>query len=139
MPAHRKPRDFRGSQARIGRLARFHVEGFVHVLVYRIMVILTIVYGIFIVIYLAAPGLGTPLKVLTGIVWVLWTPQLFEVAKGLSLAWSRGMAYGKLNPEFASLYRKRYNKKPGFLQALPWLVLAVWAAGFIVLMARWQP
>jgi len=139
MPPRRKPRDFRGSQARIGRLAGFHLEGFIHVLAYRIMVILTILYGIFIVIFLAAPGLGTPLKIVTGIVWVLWTPQLFEVAKGLALAWSRGMAYGKLNPEFAHLYRTRYNKKPGLLRAFPWVVLAVWAAAFVALMARWHP
>jgi len=131
-------KDLRGSQARIFRLARFHVEGFIHVLAYRIMVPLMVLWALLIIAYLLAPGLGTALKVATAVIWVLWTPQLFEVAKGLALAWSRGMVFGKLNEEFAHLYRKRYGAKAAF-RALPFLFLLVWAAGFIVMITRWQP
>ena len=132
-------RDLRGPQRRIGRLARFSFEGYLHVLVYRFQVPLTILYALLIVAYLVAGGLGPALKVATAVVWVLWTPQLFEVAKGLSLAFSRGMAFGHLNPEFAELYRKRYSKRSGIYVAFPFVVLALWAAGFIVMLVGWHP
>jgi hypothetical protein len=135
----KKLRDLRGPQTRIMRLARFYLEGFIHVLAYRIMVPLSILWGLLIAAYLLIPGLGAALKIVTAVVWVLWTPQLFEVAKGLALAWSRGMAFGKLNEEFADLYRKRYGRGTGLYAALPFLFLAVWAAGFIAMIARWQP
>jgi hypothetical protein len=132
-------RDLRGPQRRIGRLLRFSGEAFLHVLVYRIMVPLTILFGALIFVFLFVPGLGAALKVFTAVIWVLWTPQLFEVAKGLSLAWTRGMAYGRLNEEFAHLYRKRYGKKTGIFVAFPFIVLALWAAGFVVMLVWWQP
>jgi hypothetical protein len=131
--------DLRGPQGRIARLLPFHVEAYFHVLLYRIMVPLNILYGLGIFASLLVPGFGAALKVFTAVVWVLWSLQLFEVARGLALAWSRGMAYGKLNAEFAHLYRKRYRKKPGFWLAFPWIVLALWAAGFVILMAWWHP
>jgi hypothetical protein len=132
-------KDLRGPQRRIGRLASFTMEGYVHVLVYRIMVPLTLLYAALIIVYLAAGVPGAVLKVITAVVWVLWTPQLFEVAKGLSLAWSRGMAFGRMNPEFAALYRKRYAKRSIGYQAFPFVVLALWTAGFIIMLLRWVP
>ncbi len=149
----KKLMDLRGPQRRIGRLVPFLFEGWLHMLFYRIMVPLAIVYGLAIIAYLelteaegleageaAVPGpWGVALKVLTIIVWVLWTPQLFEVAKGLSLAWSRGMAFGHLNKEFAALYRKRYKKHSGAYTAFPYVVLALWIAGFVILLVRWFP
>ena len=159
MSPQKKTKDLRGPQRRIGRLARFHFEGYVHVLAYRILVPLMIVWAIVIIAYLAAgggggqlagsggqaagggaaaPWLGALLKIVTTIVWVLWTPQLYEVAKGLALAWSRGMVYGKLNEEFAHLYRKRYGAKAG-LRILAPLFLAIWLAGFILMIVGWQP
>jgi hypothetical protein len=139
MYPRKNPRDLRGPQRRIGRLARFSLEGFVHVLFYRIMVPLSILNGLLIAASLVVPGLGAAVKAVTLVTWALWTPQLFEVAKGLALAWSRGMAFGRLNAEFAHLYRKRYRKKPGVYLAMPFVVLAVWAAGFVVMIERWNP
>jgi hypothetical protein len=139
MQARKTLKDLRGPQRRIHRMASFFFEGYLHVVVYRIMIPLTLLYGLFIVASLAVGGLGTGLKIFTAVIWVLWTPQLFEVAKGLSLAWSRGMAFGHMNEEFAQMYRKRYNRKSGVYVAFPYVVLALWAAGFIVLLARWQP
>jgi len=138
MARSKKLSDLRGPQTRIGRLVPFHLEGFIHVLAYRIMVPLMVLSGLLIVLYLAAPGLGTALKVVTAVVWVLWTPQLFEVVRGRALAWSRGMVFGRLNAEFANLYRKRYGARDS-LRALPFLFLAVWSAGFIALVMRWRP
>ena len=136
-------KDLRGPQSRIGRLASFYPEGFIHVLVYRIQIPLTLLYAALLAVYLltGARGgaLGGAVKAATAVVWAFWTPQLYEVAKGLSLAWSRGMAFGHMNPEFAALYRKRYAKKSGGYTAFPFVVLAVWAAGFIIMLVRWAP
>jgi hypothetical protein len=131
--------DLRGPQRRIGRMAPFTLEGFLHVVVYRIQVPLTILYALFILAYLAFGGLGIGLKIFTAVLWVLWTPQLFEVAKGLALAFSRGMAFGNLNPEFAQLYRRRYHKRSGVYVAFPFVVLVLWVAGFVLMIARWHP
>ena len=139
MPTSKTLKDLRGPQRRIQRMAPFFFEGYIHVVVYRIMIPLTLLYALFIIAYLAFGGLGTGLKIFTAVIWVLWTPQLFEVAKGLALAWSRGMAFGHMNEEFAQMYRKRYRKRSGVYTALPYVVLALWAVGLIVLIVRWQP
>ena len=133
------PNDLRGPQGRLARLLPFHAEAWLHVVLYRVMVPLNILYGLLVFASLLVPGLGPVLKAGTAVVWVLWSLQLFEVARGLALAWSRGMAWGRLNAEFAHLYRKRYRKRPGFWLAFPWLVLALWAAGFAIMMVWWHP
>jgi hypothetical protein len=138
MSPQKKTKDLRGPQRRIGRLIPFHFEGYIHVLAYRILVPLMILWALLIIAYLVLPGLGTLLKVVTAVVWVLWTPQLYEVARGLALAWSRGMVFGRLNEEFAHLYRKRYGAKNG-LKALPPLFLVIWIAGFVIMIVGWQP
>jgi hypothetical protein len=138
--SRKKLTDLRGPQRRILRMASFYFEGFLHMVTNRIMVFLSLVYGICILLYLfVAPSLGVTLKVLTAIVWVLWTPQFFEALKGLALVWSRGMAFGHMNGEFAHLYRKRYNKRPGVYRAFPFVVLAASAAGVVIMLLRWFP
>jgi hypothetical protein len=139
MSRRMKSNDLRGPQGRIARLLTFDAEAYFHVLLYRIMIPLNLLFGAGIFAYLLVPGLGAALKVFTVVIWVLWSLQLFEVARGLSLAWSRGMAFGKLNAEFAHLYRKRYRKKSGAFLAFPFIVLALWAAGFVVLLVWWHP
>jgi hypothetical protein len=139
MSAVKELQDLRGPQRRISRLLRFYPEAYIHMLFYRIAIPLTILYALLIVLYFIMPGLGLALKISTAVLWVLWTPQLFAVVKGLCLAWTRGMAFGQLNPEFAALYRKRYARRTGLYLALPYLVLAVWAVGFVVLILRWRP
>ncbi len=139
MESRKRLTDLRGPQSRIGRLLSFSFEAWLHMLTNRIMVFLSLLYAVLIALYLLAPGLGTVLKILTAAVWLLWTPQFFEAVKGLALVWSRGMAFGHLNPEFAHLYRKRYAKRTGFYAAFPFVVLVVWAAGFVVMLVRWFP
>ena len=136
MHSVKKLTDLRGPQRRIGRLAPFHFEAYVHILFYRIMIPLSLAYGIFVLVSFGVPGLGYPVKLFTLVIWALWTPQFFEVAKGLSLSWSRGMAFGHMNKEFARLYRKRYAKKPLGYHLFPYFVLALWAAGFVVMIVR---
>jgi hypothetical protein len=139
MNARNSLEDLRGPQKRISRLLRFYPEAYIHMLFYRIAIPLTILYGLIILFYYMVPGVGPVLKILTAVLWVLWTPQLFGVAKGLSLAWTRGMAFGQLNPEFAALYRKRYSKRSGIFVAFPFVVTAIWAMGFVLMILRWRP
>ena len=139
MESRKRLTDLRGPQSRIGRLLPFYFEAYLHMFTNRIMAFLSLIYAACIVAYLLVPGLGTLLKVLTAVVWLLWTPQFFEALKGLALVWSRGMAFGRLNSEFAYLYRKRYGARSGIFAAFPFAVLALWAAGFVVMLARWFP
>ena len=139
MPARKVLRDLRGSPGRFARLLGISFEGWLHVVVYRIQVPLSIVYALTVIASFLVSGLGVVIKVFTAVIWVLWTPQLFEVVKGLALAWSRGMAFGHMNPEFASLYRSRYARHAGILRVLPPLFLVAWAAGLVVLLVGWRP
>ena len=139
MESRKRLTDLRGPQSRIGRLLSFYFEAYLHMFTNRIMVFLSLIYAACIAAYLLVPGLGTLLKVLTVAVWLLWTPQFFEALKGLALVWSRGMAFGHLNSEFAYLYRKHYGKRSGAYSAFPFVVLALWAAAFVVMLARWFP
>ena len=139
MESRKRLTDLRGPQRRIGRLVSFSFEAYLHMFTNRVMVFLSLVYTAGIAAYFLFPGLGTMLKVLTAAVWVLWTPQFFEALKGLALVWSRGLAFGHLNGEFAALYRTRYGRRSGIYTAFPFVVLAVWAAGFVLMLARWYP
>ncbi len=134
-----KLKDRRGSQSRIGRLASFYMEGFIHMLFYRILIPVSIIYGLVIIAWLFVPALGPAVKALTIAVWALFTPQLFETIKGLALAQSRGMAFGHLNPEFVAVYRARYGKSYSIIKAAPYAVLAIWLAGFIAMVIWWWP
>ena len=139
MESRKRLTDLRGPQSRIGRLVSFSFEAYLHMFTNRVMVFLSLAYAVSIAAYLLFPGLGTLLKVLTAAVWLLWTPQFFEALKGLALVWSRGLAFGHLNGEFAALYRKRYGRRPGLYAAFPFVALAAWAAGFVIMLARWFP
>jgi hypothetical protein len=139
MESRKRLTDLRGPQSRIGRLLSFSFESYLHMLTNRIMAFLSLLYAACIAAYLLVPGLGTPLKIFTAAVWLLWTPQFFEALKGVALVRSRGLAFGHLNAEFAFLYRKHYGKRSGAASAFPFVVLALWAAGFVVMLVRWFP
>jgi hypothetical protein len=139
MESRKRLTDLRGPQSRIGRLLSFSFEAWLHMFTNRVMVFLSLLYAALIVVYLLVPGLGTALKAVTAAVWVLWTPQFFEALKALVLVASRGLAFGHLNSEFAHLYRTHYHKHPGPYVAFPFVVLAGWIAGFVVMLLRWFP
>jgi hypothetical protein len=139
MNAGRAPNDLRGPLRRIGRLVGFYPVAYFHVIIYRIMVPLALVCCAVIAAYLFVPGLGALLKIFVAVLWAMWTLQLFRVFKGLALAWSRGMAFGNLNEEFAHLYRMRYKPRAGIYRALPFAFLVVWVCGFAALLVWWRP
>lgn len=130
----KKTLDMRGGQARIARLIPFYPWAFIHMLFYRILAPYSILYGVILLYSFAYPVPHLAIKASTLIFWVLITPQLFETVRGLTMSWSRGLVFGRLNKEYSSLMKKRYGKNS--LQAyrsIPYLVIALWIAGFLLM------
>jgi hypothetical protein len=134
----KKVYDFRGKQSNISRLTRFDPEAFVHMLFYRVLIPVSIIYGIVLLASLVFSGLELAVKALTVIIWILFTPQVFETAKAVSVTGSRGMAFGHLNESYLFILRTRYSKKAGAYTLFPYLVLALWVVGFISMVAWWS-
>lgn len=130
--------DMRGRQVNIARLARFHAEGFVHMLFYRILVFVAIAYGFAILLSLVAPELAFPVKILTVLVWVFFTPQVYEAAKSLTIISTRGLAFGHLSEEYKFMMKSRYKKRGGAFSVVPYCAMVVWALGFIAMLAWWN-
>jgi hypothetical protein len=134
----KKVYDFRGKQSNISRLIRFDPEAFVHILFYRLLIPVSIIYGVVLLASLAFAGLGLVAKTLTIIVWILFTPQVFETAKAISVTGSRGIAFGHLNESYRFILRTRYSKKAGGYSLFPYLILALWVIGFIFAVVWWS-
>ncbi len=130
--------DMRGKQANIARLARFHMEGFLHMLFYRILVFLAIFYGIVVLLFFIFPQLSFSVKALTAVVWIFFTPQVYEAAKSLAIVSTRGLAFGHLSEEYRFMMRSKYGKTGGIFNAVPYGALAVWAIGFIAMLMWWN-
>ncbi|MCW6160276.1 MAG: hypothetical protein LVQ95_04285 [Candidatus Micrarchaeales archaeon] len=130
--------DMRGRQANIARLAHFHVEGFIHMLFYRILTFLAVIYGIVLLAFFAYPQLSLTVKALTVLVWIFFTPQLYETAKGFTIISTKGLAFGHLSEEYRFLMKSKYGKSGGIYHAVPYAVLAVWAAGFVAVLLWWS-
>jgi hypothetical protein len=129
--------DLRGKQSRIFRLRTFDKEGLVHVLFYRLLGPVSIVYGILLLLSLGYPPAQSYAKWFTTFVWALYTPQLYETVKAFSLISTRGLAHGRLNESFKSLVEKRYMMGPGVYRSLPYIVLAIWLVGFVLQIVWW--
>ncbi len=130
--------DVRGGQSKLFRLLRFDTEGLVHLVFYRIAIVIAALMVISMAIgvkYVQTPFINAT-RVLMLLLWIMFTPQLFETIKAMSLIASRGVVFGKLNPSFMSQV-KRNTSMDGLLYALPYVVLAVWAVGLIGLVKLW--
>lgn len=134
----KRSHDVRGRLSNLGRVWRHDREAFVHALFYRILIPYSILYGVVLLVGVFVGGLGYLLRPLTLVEWVLFTPQVYETAKAFSLIASRGQAFGHLNESYLSLVKKRYGPKSGFYGLLPYLVLLLWAAGFVVAAIWWS-
>jgi hypothetical protein len=134
-------KDMRDGQRRISRLSGFYFSAFIHMLFNRILAFYSIIYGVIMLYYLVFSGSAYLLaKVATAIFWVLITPQFFETVKGLSMSWSRGMVFGRLNDEYISLIRKRYGNsfKVTFYMMIPYVAILLWAIGFVFMVVFWR-
>jgi hypothetical protein len=129
--------DFRGKQRNIFRLWGFHKSAFIHMLFYRILIPLSIIYGVTLIFSVFYAPLNLFTKWFTAVVWILFTPQVYETAKAFALINTRGLAFGRLNESYVYLLKKRYNKSAGFYATLPYIVLALWIVGFVFEVIWW--
>lgn len=124
--------DFRGKERRIFRLANFYKEGLIHAVFYHVLVIISLLYGAIILASLFYGYAAIFVFPLTAVVLVLFTPQFFETTKGLSMMLSGGIDFNHFNEETRFIMKTKYKRFEGAGRSLPYLALAVWAAGFIV-------
>jgi len=134
----KKSYDFRGRVSNLGRVWRFDKEAFFHAVFYRILILYSIVYGVVLLLGVFVRGINPALKPLTLVEWILFTPQVYETVKAFSLIGSRGQAFGHFNESYLSLIKKKYGGKSAVYLALPYIVLALWVAGFIVAAIWWS-
>jgi hypothetical protein len=133
----KKVYDLRGKQSNLARLIRFDKEAFVHMVAYRALIVFSVIYGVIMLLYFVIPGLGPLAKASTAIIWILFTPQLFETAKGASLVMTKGLAFGHLGKGYSFLMKKKYGRTGGYAKPTPYAVMLLWAAGFVAILLWW--
>lgn len=131
--------DVRGKQQNIFRLLGFDAEALVHMIFYRIFIFASVAIGIIVLAAMAfAPqdiGMGF-IESLILIVWILFTPQVYETAKAMMIILSRGMSSPYLNQSFVNFAVKDKAAYP-FYRAFPYAVLMLWILGFAIMLAMW--
>ncbi len=134
----KEPYDVRGRQSGIFRLFCFDKEGLAHMLFYRVAIFVALL--LIASMAIGVKYVGTPFingsRVLILLLWILFTPQLFETIKAFSIIASHGTVFGRLNASFTA----HAVRKGGFdtvLRVLPYLVMIVWAIGFLGVVKLW--
>ncbi len=129
--------DLRGSQSLLSGLFRFDTEAYLHMIFYRILIWFSfIAAAIFIFDYFFKINALSHAFFL--LVWIFFTPQVLESAKGLSVIGTKGFVFGYLNKSYlttAGKYEKQ--KMNSFYKVLPYIVFALWISGFVVLSFEW--
>ena len=109
-------------------------------LFYRVLIFYSVFYGLFVLASYAYPGLAQLDKPLTLLLWILFTPQAFEVAKGFAIISTRGMAFGYLSEEYVYSIRAK-SKSAGeaarYFTVLVYAAMLLWAVGFILAVIWW--
>ena len=130
--------DFRGKEANLLRLSRIDTFGFIHALFYRILIFVSVVYGIILMTSLFYPQLFLAAKITTIIVWVLITPQLFAAMKVLPMTSTHGAVFGKFSNAYREIISKKRIKNQILYKAFPYAVVLIWAAFFVLMLAWWH-
>lgn len=130
----KKTYDARGSIGNLARLNAFDREAFYHLISYRLLIIASVVTFVFFIMSLGFHSLNIAWKVMLVIVWLLLTSQVYESAKAFVLVGSGGIAFGRLNESYLSSMRGG-SRDAGLKSYIPYLVLTVWAVGFIIFAA----
>ncbi len=125
---NKKIYDFRGKQTNLERQLAFNKEGFIHMIFYRVLIIISIITFFVFLLSFWLVELFTVVVYLIIIIWVLFIPQLFALLKGLAMIGSKGIEFGRLNDSYISALKT--NKKMVFGYALfPYLMIGVWIFG----------
>lgn len=137
-PLDKQVYDLRGRQASIGRLLGFDKEAFVHMLFYRILIAVSIIAAVAFILDYAIGIPKTIFESLFILVWVLFTPQVYETAKGLSIIATKGFILGQLNKSYLATANKHRNRSFDQLYKLmPYTALVLWLAGLVTLSYMW--
>jgi len=129
--------DARGRMSNLGRVKKFYPEAFVHLVSYRLLIIFSLLLFVTFALSVADSAFTGLFDVVLVLTWIFFTTQVFETAKGLSLTASRGAAFGRLNSSFVGSMMTQKEKARGRrYRVIPYIVLAVWIAGLIALLAE---
>ncbi len=127
--ANKATYDARSSELNIGRQLTFHKAAFFHMLFYRILIVASIATAIVFLLSLEFVVLSTYIKYLIMLVWVLFIPQIFSLAEGLSMIGSKGLAFGHLNKSYIDTISVNKSRHAVY-KAVPYAVLILWVAAF---------
>ena len=130
--------DLRGRQALIGRLLRFYKEAYVHMLFYRILIIFSFLAAAVFSLSLLFDSFGPIFRTVFLLLWIFFTPQVFETSKGASVIATKGFIFGNLNKSYM-VTAEKYEKHAlaPIYKVAPYAALSLWAAGFIALALLW--
>ena len=130
--------DPRGRQASIARLFKFDKEAFVHMIFYRALIFLSIAVAIVFILYYLLGFSELIFESAFILVWVFFTPQVYETAKGISVMATMGVEFGYLNRSYmVTAERLKTRKRSKFFRVAPYAALAVWVTGLITLSYLW--
>ncbi len=130
--------DVRGSQMSILRLYGFDKGALLHMLFYRILVFVALAAFVVIAVYeytrsaLAYQTVG----IFIVAVYLLFTPQLFAVARVATLVVTKGRVSDKLNASFLNSL-KGSRRKYAVLRAIPYACVAIWLMCLPILVILW--
>lgn len=130
--------DMRGSQVNILRLLYFDKEAFIHMLFYRILMFASVLFGFLLLLSLIFNQLSSVVKLSVALVWILFTPQIFAMSKGVSMMLSNGIYFGHLSKEHIFVMKTKYKKPFPLLGIFPYLVLLAWILGFVSMLMWWH-
>ncbi len=122
--------DFRGKQSGILRLVPFDKEAFVHMLFYRILIVLGFFTGI-ICIFGLLYNTALLIKISEFFIiidGILFTPQLYSIVKVFAISLTNGTASGDMNNSFivsANINQNYFKvfRATGYIVVLAWFVV----------------
>ena len=119
--------DVRGKERWIAKLWKFHREAFVHMLFYRILILISFACAIVLILNGLTGHYTSVAQALILLVWLLITPQLFGMMKVLAIVLTDGIAFGHLEKSYLeSIDRKIPHAKVDAMTVFPYLVAVVW-------------
>ncbi len=124
--------EFRGKQSSIFRLRFFDKFALIHMIFYRIIVVLGIITGVSIFAY-ALFGVKELLLIseyLIMCIWILFTPQLYEIVQVLNLKITNAHISKYMNNSF--LISNNLKKKYLFLRTINVLSVIIWIILLII-------
>ena len=128
--------DLRGGQANLMRLLNYNIGAFVHLASRRLLMLLS---PILILMTVASMVYGNNIYYEFAVVvaWLLAAPQIFPVAKALSITSSEGVVFGKFNKSYLKSSGKGSNPVNIAYQVFPYAVIIIWLALLVLLLNMW--